>query len=202
MKTVIVDYGMGNLRSVQKAVEYIGESADISGDLSMVRGADCLILPGVGAFGDAIAKLNETGLSAVIKEKAAAGTPILGICLGMQLMYRRSCEDGVFEGLGLLDGEVVRFTGDEKIPHMGWNTIEPIQRGLTDNLGEQPTVYFVHSYYAPVNEDTDSVCSYAGVRFSASAKRGNVCATQFHPEKSGDVGLKILKNFFMGAKTV
>lgn len=200
MKTVIIDYGMGNLRSVQKAVEYIGRAAEISGDFAVIESADCFILPGVGAFCDAIARLTETGLKDVIVRKVRENTPLLGICLGMQLLYEKSYEDGEYTGLGLLEGEVRRFTGKEKIPHMGWNTLTPVKNVLTKGLDNPAQVYFVHSYYAPVTADTDAYCEYAGAKFSASVNKGNLYATQFHPEKSGEAGLKILENFFMGAE--
>ena len=200
MKTVIIDYGMGNLRSVQKAVEYIGRTAEISGDPAVINGADCLLLPGVGAFRDAIARLTETGLKEVIVRKVRENTPLLGICLGMQLLYEKSYEDGEYTGLGLLQGEVRRFTGKEKIPHMGWNTLTPVKNVLTKGVGDSIAVYFVHSYYAPVTADTDAYCEYADAKFSASVNKGNLYATQFHPEKSGEAGLKILENFFLGAE--
>lgn len=200
MKTVIIDYGMGNLRSVQKAVEYIGRTAEISGDSAEIGSADCLILPGVGAFRDAIARLTETGLRDVIVRQVTKNTPLLGICLGMQLLYEKSYEDGEYVGLGLLQGKVRRFTGKGKIPHMGWNTLTPVKNVLTEGLDCPAAVYFVHSYYAPVTADTDAYCEYADVKFSASVNKGNLYATQFHPEKSGETGLKILENFFLGAE--
>lgn len=197
MKTVIIDYGMGNLRSVQKAVEFIGESAEISSEIAVISAADRLILPGVGAFRDAISALNKSGISEIIKKKVSDGAPILGICLGMQLMYEKSLEDGEYDGLGLVKGTIKKFIGDYKIPHIGWNTLTPVQGVLTRGLEDNPAVYFVHSYYAEPSGITDALCNYAGVDFTASIHDSNVFATQFHPEKSGDTGLIILKNFFL-----
>lgn len=192
----IIDYGMGNLRSVQKAFEYLGFEAIITDDAAVVKAADRVILPGVGAFEDAMARLRETGLDRAFLEAALSGKPVLGICLGMQMMFERSEENGVHEGLGLFPGAVTRFEERGlKIPHMGWNTLATRDCPLFD-AGDDPCVYFVHSYcVAEVSDDfTAATCDY-GQTFTAVVCRGNVMATQFHPEKSGDAGLRMLKRF-------
>ena len=192
----IVDYGMGNLRSVQKAFEYLGYDAAITDQGKALENASHIVLPGVGAFRDAIAALKAKDLDGMIKKEVAEGKPFLGICLGMQMLFDRSSEDGEYEGLGLIGGEVVRFDTDLKIPHIGWNTLYYNKRtalfdGIDDNY-----FYFVHSYHAAkvANEDVETTCVY-GYEFVASVNRDNVWGVQFHPEKSGDTGLKVLKNF-------
>jgi glutamine amidotransferase len=196
---VIIDYGMGNLRSVQKAIEAVGHNAEISGDPDVVCKASKLILPGVGAFADAIAELKRTGLGDVFKEAVAAGKPCLGVCLGLQLLFDASEEDGLHEGLGLIPGRVVRFAPPEglKIPHMGWNTLR-IKRPvpLLKGVGESPSVYFVHSYHAVATHDSD-VAAEADYPdpFPAVVWRENLMAAQFHPEKSQKVGLAMYANF-------
>lgn len=192
----IVDYGMGNLRSVQKAFEYLGYDAAITDQSKALENASHIVLPGVGAFRDAIAALKAKDLDGVIKKEVAEGKPFLGICLGMQMLFDRSSEDGEYEGLGLIGGEVVRFDTDLKIPHIGWNTLYYNKRtalfdGIDDNY-----FYFVHSYHAAkvANEDVETTCVY-GYEFVASVNRDNIWGVQFHPEKSGDTGLKVLKNF-------
>lgn len=192
----IVDYGMGNLRSVQKAFEYLGYDAAITDQSKALENASHIVLPGVGAFRDAIAALKAKDLDGMIKKEVAEGKPFLGICLGMQMLFDRSSEDGEYEGLGLIGGEVVRFDTDLKIPHIGWNTLYYNKRtalfdGIDDNY-----FYFVHSYHAAkvANEDVETTCVY-GYEFVASVNRDNVWGVQFHPEKSGDTGLKVLKNF-------
>ncbi|MBR1686172.1 MAG: imidazole glycerol phosphate synthase subunit HisH [Clostridia bacterium] len=192
----IIDYGMGNLRSVQKAFAYLGFSADIISDPAQAKASSRLILPGVGAFHDAIARLRETEMDKAVLEAAAAGKPILGICLGMQMMFSASVENGWDEGLGIFPGTIERLQGGEglKIPHMGWNTIET-KPSILFTGEERPAVYFVHSYCASeVTEVTSATCEYGQV-FTAAVERGNVCATQFHPEKSGDAGLAMLRRF-------
>jgi len=196
---VIIDYGMGNLRSVQKAFEKIGHSATISSNPNEIAEADKLVLPGVGAFRDAIARLRETGLDTPIIEHISVGAPFFGICLGMQLLFTRSHEDGLHPGLDVLPGEVTRFEDQPgiKVPHMGWNTLEytrncPIFCGLPEN----PSVYFVHSYYCqPVDTDFVSAWSQHPTPFAAALWRENLFATQFHPEKSQSIGLQMLRNF-------
>ena len=194
----IIDYGMGNLRSVQKAFEHLGFEAVITDDASVVEQADRVVLPGVGAFEDAMARLRETGLDRAFLDAANSGKPVLGICLGMQMMFERSEENGLHEGLGLFPGAVTRFEDRGlKIPHMGWNTLRTRGCPLFD-AGEDPCVYFVHSYcVADVSDDfTAATCDY-GQTFTAAVCRGNIMATQFHPEKSGDAGLRMLKRFAM-----
>jgi len=197
---VIVDYGMANLRSVQKAFERVGAAAEVTSDPHRVAEARKVVLPGVGAFQDAIARLRETGLADVISDHVRADRPFLGICLGYELLFTRSFEDGVFSGLDLFPGDVVRFpeVPGLKVPHMGWNTLRPTRPGcpLLAGLPADPAVYFVHSYY-PVPTDptlTAAVAEYPAP-FAAAVWRGNVFGTQFHPEKSQDVGLAMLRNF-------
>ena len=188
----IIDYDAGNLKSVEKALALLGEE-------SIILGADKVILPGVGAFGDAMEKLHRFGLVEVIRKVAATGTPFLGICLGLQLLFRSSDESPGVEGIGLLDGEIVSIPPKEgyKIPHMGWNSIEIKEgAGLFRGIENQSYVYFVHSYYLKADhpEDVAATTDYI-VPIHASVEHGNVFACQFHPEKSGDVGLQILRNF-------
>ena len=196
---VIVDYGMANLRSVQKAFERVGAKAEITSDPEAVAASDKLVLPGVGAFRDAIARLRETGLDEPIVEHIRQGHPFLGICLGLQLLFTRSAEDGDYRGLNVLAGDVVRFPSVPglKVPHMGWNHLRftndcPLFRGLPD----ESAVYFVHSYYAQPT-DTQLTCAEADypTPFTAAVWKDNLFATQFHPEKSQAVGLTMLKNF-------
>ena len=192
----ILDYGMGNLRSVQKALQYLGADARIVSDPAEADGASRLVLPGVGAFRDAAERLRASGLDEALLRAARAGKPVLGICLGMQLMFAQSEENGVYEGLGLFPGKITRLEAPGmKIPHMGWNTIQTRACPLWE-AGEEKCVYFVHSYCAAeVSEDwTAAVCEY-GMPFSAAVCRGNVMATQFHPEKSGAAGLEMLHRF-------
>ena len=195
----IIDYDAGNLKSVEKALVSLGEDCVVTRDAETILGADKVILPGVGAFGDAMEKLHRFGLVEVIRKVAAAGTPFLGICLGLQLLFRSSDESPGVEGIGLLDGEIVSIPPKEgyKIPHMGWNSIE-IKEGarLFRGIENQSYVYFVHSYYLKADhpEDVAATTDYI-VQIHASVEHGNVFACQFHPEKSGDVGLQILRNF-------
>ena len=195
----IIDYDAGNLKSVEKALVSLGEDCVVTRDAETILGADKVILPGVGAFGDAMEKLHRFGLVEVIRKVAAAGTPFLGICLGLQLLFRSSEESPGVEGIGLLDGEIVSIPPKEgyKIPHMGWNSIE-IKEGarLFRGIENQSYVYFVHSYYLKADhpEDVAATTDYI-VPIHASVEHGNVFACQFHPEKSGDVGLQILRNF-------
>jgi glutamine amidotransferase len=196
---LIVDYGMANLRSVQKAFEKMGHAAEISGDPNRVPECDKLVLPGVGAFRDAIAKINSAGLAQPIRRHVQAGKPFLGICLGLQLLFTKSYEDGTYDGLGLFPGEVVRFDESPglKIPHMGWNYLRVVKRA--PHLAELPTqaaVYFVHSYYA-VPRDRGLIATETDypTPFASAIWHDNVFATQFHPEKSQRVGLGILHKF-------
>lgn len=192
----IIDYGMGNLHSVSKAVERLGYEFVISANADEILAADAAILPGVGAFGDAMEQLNETGLADVVKRFVATGKPLLGICLGMQLLFQSSEEHGFNEGLGLIEGQVVRFQGDFKIPHMGWNRIEFKQASPVFNGLEEGYVYFVHSFHAklPHSENLSAVTDYYGT-VTAIVNKDNVYGMQFHPEKSGELGMKLLQNF-------
>ena len=194
----IIDYDAGNLKSVEKALVSLGEDCIVTRDAETILGADKVILPGVGAFGDAMEKLHRFGLVEVIRKVAAAGTPFLGICLGLQLLFRSSDESPGVEGIGLLDGEIVSIPPKEgyKIPHMGWNSIEIKEgAGLFRGIENQSYVYFVHSYYLKADHPEDVAATTDIVPIHASVEHGNVFACQFHPEKSGDVGLQILRNF-------
>ncbi|MCZ8522185.1 MULTISPECIES: imidazole glycerol phosphate synthase subunit HisH [Paenibacillus] len=192
----IIDYGVGNLHSVRSAVERLGYEALVTSDEAEILGAAGAILPGVGAFGDAMAHLREAKLADTVRKTADSGKPLLGICLGMQLLFSRSEEHGEHEGLGLLPGEVVRFRGDYKVPHMGWNKLDykqesPLLQGLPEGH-----VYFVHSYHVKPSEPSDLLATtdyYQDV--TAIVARGNVYGMQFHPEKSGSVGMGLLGNF-------
>ncbi len=193
----IVDYGMGNLHSVGKAVERLGYESVVTSDREALLAADAVLLPGVGAFGDAMEQLRETGLGDAVKAAAAAGKPLLGICLGMQLLFEESEEYGRHEGLGLLPGRVVRFQGGLKVPHMGWNRLTFRQAGSPIFAGlEEGHVYFVHSYHALAGrpEDVLATTDYPDA-VTAIVGRGRVFGMQFHPEKSGAVGMKLLSNF-------
>ena len=195
----IVDYGMGNLRSVQKALEKLGHSAVISDSPEQIATAEKLILPGVGAFRDAIAQLNKKKLTDPILNHIQADKPFLGICLGLQLLFDVSYEDGTWEGLGAIPGKVVRFEDqdDLKVPHMGWNRLNLQQDSpLLSGLPDEPFVYFVHSYHV-VPEDSSVIATTTdhGMEFVSMIQQGNLFATQFHPEKSQQTGLKILSQF-------
>lgn len=197
---VIVDYGMANLRSVQKAFEKVGAAAEITSDPERVAEATKLVLPGVGAFQDAIARLRETGLGEAAREHIDEGLPFLGICLGLQLLFTRSHEDGLHPGLDVFPGEVVRFPEQAglKVPHMGWNPLRFTRSGcpLFAGLPEESAVYFVHSYYAaPLDRGFVAAEADYPTPFCAAIWEENVFATQFHPEKSQQVGLQMLRNF-------
>lgn len=195
----IVDYGMGNLRSVQKAFEKLGVGAEIVTTPEQVATAKKLVLPGVGAFRDAIHELERLHLVEPIREHIRRDKPFLGICLGLQLLFDVSYEDGEWKGLGVLAGDVVRFPAmpDLKVPHMGWNSLQltrPIQ--LLDGIPTDASVYFVHSYYVrPNDESVIAARTDYGMPFTSMISRGSLFATQFHPEKSQKVGLKLLENF-------
>ena len=194
----IIDYDAGNIKSVEKALQYLGEEAVITRDAGEILMADKVILPGVGAFGDAMEKLNRYGLVPVIREVVEKGIPFLGICLGLQLMFESSEEAPGVEGLGLLKGKIVRIPeGDGlKVPHMGWNSLSfPKEGRLFAGIPENSYVYFVHSYYLQAEEDIVTATAEYGVTIHASVEKGNVFACQFHPEKSSHTGLTILKNF-------
>lgn len=195
----IIDYGAGNLHSVQNALSFLGIEGVITDDPEKILGSDKIILPGVGAFGNAMEALNSTGLTDVIKKAVEIDKPILGICLGMQLFFEESEEAPGVEGLGILKGRFVKIPKNPgiKIPHMGWNSLEisGSSRILKD-IGDEPYVYFVHSYYLePKDSTVVSAYTEYGKKIAVAAESGNIFATQFHPEKSGDTGLKILKNF-------
>ena len=199
-KIVIVDYGMANLRSVQKAFEAVGHAATISSDAQVIRQATKIVLPGVGAFQDAIAKLRETPFAEIISQHIQDGKTFLGICLGMQMLFTRSHEEGVFPGLNILAGDVVRFPTIPrlKVPHMGWNTLNITRSDcpLFEGLPPEPAVYFVHGYYCePTDNDLIAATTDYPTPFCSVLWRDNVFATQFHPEKSQDVGLRMLRNF-------
>lgn len=195
----IIDYDAGNIKSVEKALMLLGQEAVITGDRETILKADKVILPGVGAFGDAMANLRKKGLDKVIHEVVAAKTPFLGICLGLQLLFERSDEAPGVEGLGVLEGEILRIPEQEglKIPHMGWNSLHLEHGGrLFEGIAEQTYVYFVHSYYLKAkDENIVKASTHYSTHIHASVESGNVFACQFHPEKSSDAGLKILKNF-------
>lgn len=195
----IIDYGAGNLRSVEKALDYLGEESIITGDAQKILQADKVILPGVGAFGDAMRCLRERRLDQVIYEIVKRQTPLLGICLGLQLLFENSQESPGVSGLSVLKGKIVRIPDKEglKIPHIGWNSLE-LQNGgrLFQGLDDNSYVYFVHSYYLQAEDPqiVKAVTDYSTC-IHASVEQGNVFACQFHPEKSGAAGLRILKNF-------
>lgn len=194
---VIIDYGVGNLRSVQKALEHVGAAAVVADDPHSLDRADGIVLPGVGAFGDGMDHLRARGWVAPLREKAAAGVPLLGICLGMQLLFEESDEMGHHTGLGLLPGRVVRFAeGDLKVPHVGWNQLQVRQGALLAGISSGAYAYFVHSYYALPEADEDVLATTEyGLEFAAVVGRGRVLGAQFHPEKSQEVGLRLLRNF-------
>ena len=191
---IIVDYGLGNLGSVSRGFARAGIDTKISRDLDEIKNADSLILPGVGAFRDAINALNNLELVDPIKDFVKSGKYMVGICLGMQLLYEKSFEYGEYDGLGLIEGNVQFLDIDLKVPHMGWNTIARTNSGLFKGFTKEEFVYFVHSFYVPVNDCTAAVTDYIHP-FSAALHKGNYYATQFHPEKSGSVGERILRNF-------
>ena len=195
----IIDYDAGNIKSVEKALQKLGADVVITKDADTILNADKVILPGVGAFGDAMTNLKKYDLVSVIKQVVEREIPFLGICLGLQLLFERSDETPGVEGLGILKGEVLRIPehGDLKIPHMGWNSLHLQNNGrLFKGLSEESYVYFVHSYYLKAEEpEIVKATAEYGVTIHASVEKGNVFACQFHPEKSSDVGLQILKNF-------
>lgn len=196
--TVIVDYGVGNLFSLKSSFAAIGENAVVSSDASVINSANRIVLPGVGAFSDAADKLKKSKLKKVITDAAKNGTPLLGICLGMQLLFDKSYEYGVYDGLGLIKGEVVPIPEDTglKIPHIGWNALEfPRPHPLFKDVASGEHVYFVHSYYAANCDKSVIATTEYGAVLTAAVADKNVMGCQFHPEKSGDTGLKILKAF-------
>lgn len=197
--TAIIDYDAGNIRSVEKAFRFLGEEAYVTRDRSQILEADRVVLPGVGAFGDAMGKLCGLGLDEIIWETVDKGTPFLGICLGLQLLFERSEESGGVAGLGILKGEILRIPEktELKIPHIGWNSLSyPNKSRLMEGIPENSYAYFVHSYYlqAAEPEIVKATAEY-GVLIHASVEKDHIFACQFHPEKSSDVGMTILKNF-------
>ena len=194
----VVDYGVGNLFSLVSSLRFIGVRAEVTADERVLRKADGIILPGVGAFADAREKLRTSGLGTVVREEVAKGKPFLGICLGMQMLFERSCEYGVHEGLGFIPGEVVplRLPEGMKVPHMGWNSLQILREcPLLAHVSNGEYVYYVHSYYATGCAAHTAAVSEYGVPVTGVVARGNVYGTQFHPEKSGDTGLMILRAF-------
>ena len=197
----IIDYGVGNLFSLRCSLEKIGADVIVTNDIDTIKSADHLILPGVGAFADAAEKLRESGLDRVVMEEAAAGKPLLGICLGMQMLFEKSMEYGEHKGLGLLKGSVVPMEGvipsSLQIPHIGWNGLHITQKSspLFRYIKENDCVYFVHSYYATGCDDSLAATTEYGTQLTAAVAKDNIFGCQFHPEKSGEVGLGILKAF-------
>ena len=192
----VVDYGIGNLGSVTKGFRRAGAEVELSGDPEVLRRADALVLPGDGAFAAAMAEIEGRGLTPVLREAIERGTPLLGICIGMQLLFEESEEHGQYRGLGVLPGRVRRFEGELPVPHMGWNTLRsrrphPVMDGVEDGAH----VYFVHSYYCDASDDVVIAASDYGREFPAIVGRGNVLGLQFHPEKSQGVGLRLAANF-------
>ena len=195
----IIDYDAGNLRSVEKALQYLGKETIVTRDSEQIRKADKVILPGVGAFGDAMEKLQEYHLDTLIREIADSGKPLLGICLGLQLLFDESEESPGVKGLGILKGKIKRIPGQEglKVPHIGWNSLNLEHNGrLFQNIPENSYVYFVHSYYLEAQDpEIVKASTEYGVHIHASVEKNNLFACQFHPEKSSIAGLQILKNF-------
>lgn len=192
----IIDYGAGNLRNVAKAFDYLGIENIVTDDVDIIKNADKIVLPGVGAFGEGMANLTSRGLDKAIKEAVFKGTPLMGICLGMQMLFEYSEESPGVEGLGILKGTIRKLpkVGDLKIPHMGWNDID-CKGKLFEGL-EKPFVYFVHSYYLDATDKSIvSAKTHYGIDIEVAVESENVFATQFHPEKSSDAGLKMLSNF-------
>ncbi|MFL0250373.1 imidazole glycerol phosphate synthase subunit HisH [Clostridium neuense] len=197
-KLAIVDYGMGNLRSVQKAFEFIGAEPLITSKIEEIKNSDAIVLPGVGAFPDAMKNLSELGLDKVMLDEARKGKPFMGICLGMQLLFEESEEVRTTKGLGLIEGKVKRLQVDLKIPQIGWNNLNISKPcAVLKDTKKNEYVYFVHSYYADLKKEDNlnAYCNY-GVKVPAVVSSGNIFGLQFHPEKSGDVGIKMLKNFW------
>ena len=192
---VVIDYNVGNVKSVRNALDFLGLADKLSANADDIRNADGIILPGVAAFGYAIAALGET--AEVVKEVALSGKPVLGICVGFQLLFDRSCEMGDHEGLGLVSGDVKAIPPGRTIPHMGWNAVRPDQgMDLFSGLRDEEHFYFAHSYYADVTDPDAKVArTEYGLDIAASVQKGNIFGVQFHPEKSGKIGLEALRNF-------
>lgn len=194
----IIDYGAGNLHSVKNALDFLGVESIVTGNKSEILSADKVILPGVGAFGDAMHCLRESGLADTVKDVISGGKPLLGICLGLHMLFEESEESPGIKGLGIFKGKAVKIPDTGlKIPHMGWNSIIVTKDSkILRNIGSEPYVYFVHSYFIkPDNEELVSARTEYGAPLDIAVEKDNVFATQFHPEKSGDIGMTILKNF-------
>jgi glutamine amidotransferase len=200
-RIAVVDYGIGNLRSAEKALQHLGAAAALTSDPAQIDGADAVVLPGVGAFGACMRALRTAGLEAVTRSAATDGRPFLGICIGMQMLFDGSDESPAVDGLGVVAGRVTRLPESERLPQIGWNTLDVSEGSrLCAWLPEPAWLYFVHSYAAePDDDDVVAATSVYGQRFTAAIERGPVWATQFHPEKSGDVGLRLLRNFVEAA---
>lgn len=198
----IIDYDAGNIKSVEKAVQFLGEEAIVTRDKETILAADKVILPGVGSFGDAMDKIRNYDLEQVIKQVTEEKIPFLGICLGLQLLFERSDESEGIRGLGILKGEILRIPdGGFKVPQIGWNSLKfPKEGRLFKGIDEDTYVYFVHSYYLKAEEDIVTAVTDYNVQVHASVEKENIFACQFHPEKSSDVGLGILKNFLRISK--
>ena len=196
-EVAIIDYGVGNLRSVEKAFEATGCEAVVSGEESVLRAAERLVLPGVGAFGACMRALSERGFDRLVRDRVSEGTPVLGVCVGMQLLFEESDEFGSTPGLGLLRGRVKRFNDELVVPHVGWNRV--FQRGqheLFADVGDESFFYFVHSYYCePRDQSVVAGETEYGVKYASVVAHKNICGVQFHPEKSQDAGLQLLHNF-------
>ncbi len=191
---IIIDYGLGNLRSLQTALSRAGIIAEISNEKAVIEQAELLILPGVGAFRDAISNLNETGLGDIVRAHAAKGKYLVGICLGMQLLYEKSYEYGEYDGLGIIPGEIVKLKQEKKVPHMGWNDLTVVKADpLLKYISDGDYVYFVHSYYAKSDGLETLAMAQYGETIPAVVRQGNVIGFQFHPEKSSSVGANLLK---------
>lgn len=197
VQVAIIDYGVGNLRSVEKAFAATGCEAVVSGDEKELRAAERLVLPGVGAFGACMKALSERGFDQLVRQRVAEGAPLLGVCVGMQLLFEESEEFGATRGLGLLQGRVRRFGDELVVPHVGWNRVHRFNKhGLLADIVDESFFYFVHSYYCEPNDQSvvAGETEY-GVRYASVVAKENICGVQFHPEKSQDAGLRLLKNF-------
>ncbi len=194
----IINYGMGNLRSVQAGLEHVGQEAFITDDPKKIMDAPAVVLPGVGAFGDAINRLEETGLGDAFCEAVESGKPCLGICLGLQLLFSESEEGGLYRGLDIIPGRVIRFSNQLKVPHMGWNQLDIKNPDMVifEGIPDGSYMYFVHSYYVqPEDPDVIAANTDYGVSFTSMIAKDNLFAMQFHPEKSQEIGLRLLRNF-------